>query len=402
MHTSVRSSLSVGAAVAVTTALVLPVGPPEPPPVPAPVTAAVRLLADPVPPGGLLTSFLGNQVIYCSIICPDVVKLAVTVPVGVVTAPVAFLGGLASGNVFRAIGAAAASVTNPLEATFDPIITNDLNLVLPRAQNALEVAVVGLLNIATAGPGHVAAAIQTARQNTFDALNDTIPPSQTAPNPKGLLQVVAVEAINVASSIAFQAFEEGLLGIVQTADAAASALAHTGNPLAAFVAGEKAAFASLHKTLGYIVTAGRQAIVNIAAALHDPTGMATTTNASAATTPTPTPSVRVSDRHAAVSPVTAHARLATAAPDAREVVDRPHRSGPPKAHTASGPAPAKTSVNGDNGKTHVAKKGSATDGDQTAATETGTHNAKGHVTTGHTDKASKRQSSHHGTAAANG
>ena len=89
---------------------------------------------------------------------------------------------------------------------------------------------VGLLNIATAGPLGVVGAIQTARQNTFDALNDTIPPSQTSPNPHGLIQVVAVEAINVASSIVFQAFEEGLLGIVQTADAAATTLAETGDP----------------------------------------------------------------------------------------------------------------------------------------------------------------------------
>ena len=130
-------------------------------------------------------------------------------------------------------------------------------------------------------------AIQTARQNTFDALNDTIPPSQTSPNPHGLIQVVAVEAINVASSIVFQAFEEGLLGIVQTADAAATTLAQTGDPLKAFVAGETAAFASFGKTLGYIATATQNAVVNIAAALHDPmpAQMLTTSSASRRTPP---------------------------------------------------------------------------------------------------------------------
>ena len=279
MHALVRSPLSAGVAVAVAGAVV--VAPSPPAPAPAPVVAQYRLAADPVPIGGLVTSFLGNQLIYCSIICPDVVKLAVTVPAGAVAAPAVFVTTLASGNPFKALGAAVASVTNPLDAAFDPIITNDLNLVLPRAQNALEVGVVGLLNIATAGPVGLVGAIQTARQNTFDALNDTIPPSQTSPNPHGLIQVVAVEAINVASSIVFQAFEEGLLGIVQTADAAATTLAQTGDPLKAFVAGETAAFASFGKTLGYIGTATQNAFVNIAAALHDPmTAQMLTTSAS--------------------------------------------------------------------------------------------------------------------------
>jgi hypothetical protein len=268
MHALARSPLSAGVAVAVTGAVV--VAPAPPVPAPPPVVAQYRLAADPVPIGGLVASFLGNQLIYCSIICPDVVKLAVTVPAGAVAAPVVFVTTLASGNPLKALGAAVASVTNPLDAAFDPIITNDLNLVLPRAQNALEVGVVGLLNIATAGPLGLVGAIQTARQNTFDALNDTIPPSQTSPNPHGLIQVVAVEAINVASSIAFQAFEEGLLGIVQTADAAATTLAQTGDPLRAFVAGETAAFASFGKTLGFIGTATQNAVINIAAALHDP------------------------------------------------------------------------------------------------------------------------------------
>jgi len=273
MHTSVGSSVSAGLIVAVTGAAVL-VAPPH---VigPTPKSAEVQLMADPVPVGGLLTSFLGNQLIYCSIICPDVVKLAVTVPVGAVEAPLAFATGLASGNPLKAVGAAVASVTNPLEAAFDPIITNDLNLVLPRAQNALEVGVVGLLNIAAAGPAGLLPAIQTAQRNTFDALNDTIPPSQTAPQPRGLIQVVAVEAINVASSVLFQAFEEGLLGIVQTANAAATTLARTGDPIAAFIAGEKAAFASFGKTIGYIVAATTTAADNIVAALHGSTPSST-------------------------------------------------------------------------------------------------------------------------------
>jgi len=248
--------------------MVLAAPPPTLPP--KSVFAQVHLTADPVPFGGLLTSLLGNQVTYCSIICPDIGKLVVTVPIGALTAPLAFVEGLASGNPLKAVGAAAASITNPLEAAFDPIITNDLTLVLPRAQNALQVAVVGLLNIAAAGPAGFVNAVEVARQRTFDALNDTIPPTQTSPDPHGLVQVFAVEAINVASSIAFQAFEEGLLGVVQTVDATATALAQTGNPAAAFAAGESAAFSSLSKTLGYITTAAHNAAVNIGAAAGNP------------------------------------------------------------------------------------------------------------------------------------
>ena len=80
MHTLVRSPLSAGVAVAVAGAVAI--APPPAVSAPAPVVAEYRLAADPVPIGGLVTSFLGNQLIYCSIICPDVVKLAATVPVG--------------------------------------------------------------------------------------------------------------------------------------------------------------------------------------------------------------------------------------------------------------------------------------------------------------------------------
>jgi hypothetical protein len=265
MHVSVRSSLAAGVAVAVTGAMPVAV-----PPAPAPMVADVRLAADPVPIGGLVTSFLGNQVIYCSIICPDVVKLVVTVPTGALAAPVAFVGMLPSGDVLKAVGAAAASVTNPLNAAVQPIITNDLNLVLPRAQNALEVAVVGLLNIASSTPEGFLGTVQAARQNTFDALNDTIPPTRTSPNPRGLVQVAAVEAIEVLSSVAFQAFEEGLLGVVQTIDSFATTLANTGDLAAATRAGAQAAQVSATKSLNYVVTAVVDAVTNISAALHDP------------------------------------------------------------------------------------------------------------------------------------
>lgn len=329
MHTSVVSSVSAGLIVAVTGAAVA--APPPPPIAPAPTSANIRLMADPVPVGGLVTSFLGNQLTYCSIICPDIVKLAVTVPVGAAVAPLAFVAGLGSGNPLKAVGALVASVTNPLNAAFDPIITNDLNLVLPRAQNALEVGVVGLLNIAAAGPGGLLPAIQTARQNTFDALNDTIPPTQTAPHPRGLVQVVAVEAINVASSVLFQAFEEGLLGIVQTADAAATALARTGDLVAAFVAGEKAAFTSFGKTIGYIVTAATTAVTNIAAALRGPltrTSQITTRDAEVAVTATPRPDTAEStgNAHGDDETVAAHDRDG----DKPEVLGRHHDPAPPE------------------------------------------------------------------------
>ena len=69
-------------------------------------------------------------------------------PTGAAAAPAAFLGSLAStGNVFKAIGSAAASVTGPADAAVTPLINNDVFLVVPKAFHALDVAIVEAFNV---------------------------------------------------------------------------------------------------------------------------------------------------------------------------------------------------------------------------------------------------------------
>jgi type II secretory pathway component GspD/PulD (secretin) len=85
-----------------------------------------------------------------------------------------------------------------------------------------------------------------------------------------VIQVVAVETIEVLSSVAFQAFEEGLLGVVQTVDSVATTLASTGDLAAATRAGVQTAQVSATKSLNYVVTAVTDAVANIAATLHNP------------------------------------------------------------------------------------------------------------------------------------
>jgi hypothetical protein len=135
----------------------------------------------------------------------------------------------------RAAGAAAASVTAPARAAADPIITNDLSLVLPKAQNVLQVAAVELINVgfATESPGELAQAIDGARTNVAVALDQRVGEPGGPTGAVSLPQVVAVEAVNVGSAVAFQATEAGLLDAVETADHTAQTLARTGNVVAA-------------------------------------------------------------------------------------------------------------------------------------------------------------------------
>ncbi|NED64721.1 hypothetical protein G3I15_27725, partial [Streptomyces sp. SID10244] len=84
-----------------------------------------------------------------------------------------------TGSADRATGIAAASITRPANSAMTGIIDNDLNLVLPRAQNALEVAVVEGLTVADtvrsgAPPGAVGKAVDTGRAKIVDALNAPI------------------------------------------------------------------------------------------------------------------------------------------------------------------------------------------------------------------------------------
>jgi hypothetical protein len=201
-----------------------------------------------VPPGGLITSFLGNQVIYCSIICPLVVRTGVAAADATRQAPDTFGTASHSDDPMRAIGVTAASITGPTNAAAQQAILADGTEVAPRALNAFEVGVVGLLNVipaAEGGPQAIAAAVQTARRDTYTALNLPIVPNpRPTVMPRGVAQVAVVGAINVGAAVIFPAFNDVLSGAFHTPDAVARELAATGDPGRALAAGATAATAA--------------------------------------------------------------------------------------------------------------------------------------------------------------
>ena len=245
MHGSTRSyagaaatGIAVAGIVAMAATPLAPVNQPQSAPT---VVRDVRLAAATVPPGGLITSFLGNQVIYCSLICPLLVQTGVTPVVATLQAPGTFVTALQSGDLLKAIGATAASVTGPTNAAATAAIVADGTKVAPRALNAFEVGVVGLLDIVPAAAGGlpgVVTAIQTARQDTFDALNAPIVPNPTPTvMPQGVVEVAVVGALNVGGAVVFTAFNEVLSAAFETPDAVAQELAATGDPVRAVAAG---------------------------------------------------------------------------------------------------------------------------------------------------------------------
>ncbi|BBY63502.1 hypothetical protein [Mycolicibacterium helvum] len=238
----------------------------------ATVTAPdIELAAAPI--GVIPLAFLGNQLTFCSLICPFIVQGAVTVPIGVAEAPAVFLQTLLqSGNFAGSLGAAVSAVTIPADAAAEGIIGNDLTLVLPKAQNTLEVAVVQLMNVISGQttPG-------AARNTILQALNQP-PGTPTIPvGAHGLLQVATVEAINVASAVAFQAGETLLLGVVRSANAAATTLASTHDVRAAISAGLESARSTLTVARDQVTTAVSTAITNIRSAAGQPVSAAVKT-----------------------------------------------------------------------------------------------------------------------------
>jgi hypothetical protein len=252
---------------AMTAASVAPVTQSQAPPT---VAQDVRLAAATVPPGGLVTSFLGNQLVYCSLICPLLVQTAATPIVTTLQTPGTFLTALQSGNLLKAIGVTAASVTGPTNAAAEQAILVDGSIPAPRALNAFEVAVVGLLNVIPAAAGGlpgIAAAIQTARQDTFDALNLPVVPNQPSTvMPRGVVQVVVVSALNVVGAIIFPGFNHILSGAFQVPDAVAQELAATGDPVRAVAAGVNAATAAVTAAGAVIADSVATAVSDIRAA----------------------------------------------------------------------------------------------------------------------------------------
>ena len=312
---------------------------------PPTVAQDVRLTAAAeVPPGGLVTSFLGNQVIYCSIICPLLVQTAVTPVVTTLQTPGVFVTALQSGDLLKAIGAAAASVTGPTNAAATAAIVADGTLVAPRALNAFEVGVVGLLNVVPAAAGGlpgIATAIQTARQDTFDALNAPIVANPTPTvMPEGVVQVAAVGALNVVGSVIFTGLNDVLTGAFQTPDAAAQELAATGDPVRAVAAGVNTAAGAVTAAGTVVADSVVTAVNNVRAAAGQSTlgnGMTQIQRSSTTTTPVRaevgTPRRLVTTKHVNAEPGSSHPLrdiVSKARQAARSVMnnasERPHRT----------------------------------------------------------------------------
>lgn len=246
------TDLAAAAVALVVVAPLIPVAPTAGHPSPPTVTREIRLAAA-VPPGGLITSFVNNQGIYCSIICP---LLAQTVTTGITTTlqePGVFLAALPANGPLKALGIAAASMTGPTAAAMDAAIDADAAIPAKRALNAFEVGVVGLLNIPPAilgGPAAVLDAFQQFRQQTFDALNAPVVrnPAPTV-MPRGVLQVAVIGAINVVAAVIFPAFNDFLAGAFHVPDAVAQELAKSGNPV-------RAAMAGIQSAVGVVTAAG--------------------------------------------------------------------------------------------------------------------------------------------------
>lgn len=211
---------------------------------PAPTGAAQTLGAPVPPPGAIASAVVGNQLKYCALICPHIVDFVVDVPTAIVGAPRVFIDAQQrTGSRDRATGIAFASVTSPARSAMSGIIGNDLNLVLPRAQNALEVAIVEMLHVldvarSGAGSGRVQRAFNAGRAQIVDALNAPIvenPPPLARPRTQQ--QASVVDAIDVGSAVLFRAPEVVLAGATEAADIAASHLARTGDMSGARIVG---------------------------------------------------------------------------------------------------------------------------------------------------------------------
>lgn len=274
-------------------------GAPPPAAPPAPATREVRLAAASVPLGAIPVAFLRNQLTFCQLICPSIVQLVTTVPLGVVEAPASFVSALQSGSLLQAIGAAAESVTAPADVATTGIITPDVFIVVPKSVGkTLEVTVVQAINVGEAllQPGELIPAVETAREKILEALDQpaTFPPSDLPTGAQGVLENVAVAAVSIPVAVAFQAGELLLEGAVHTANVTATELADTGNVGEALSAGRGAATAVLAQAGGIVTDAVHTALTNINDARHQPgpaattTTTKTTTKATATATTTPT------------------------------------------------------------------------------------------------------------------
>jgi hypothetical protein len=273
MQARIRSSVVVGiATIGIGSLAIAPMAPPPEPHAPPTVVRDVRLTAAPAL-GAIPLAFIRNQFQYCSLICTHALEGAITVPTGAVQAPATFLGSLTStGNIFKAIGSAAASVTGPADAAVTPLINNDVFLVVPKAFHALDVAIVEAFNVGgtVLTPGEFIQAVQNGRTNILGALNQPVGPPTTPTGARNIAQVLAVSAVDVTTAVAFQAGELLLAGVVQIPNAAAQELAQSGDPAAALAAGATRAGQVIGSASAPVVSAVNTAVTNIRNSLADP------------------------------------------------------------------------------------------------------------------------------------
>ncbi|MCS3778559.1 hypothetical protein [Tsukamurella ocularis] len=200
------------------------------------------------PPGALLGEFAQNQLENCAAICPYALQGAIGVPVGALSAPGAALTA-APGGPLRALGAGAAVVTGPADAAMTGIIGNDLNQVVPRFQNGVLIGVLDLMRIGggTGSAGALRTDLLAALQEPLPPVAPTPPPLTTpppfgiTPAPQGPAETAVVQGTNAFFAAAFYVPELSLLGATQTANAAATTLAESGDPVGAVQAGLDAA-----------------------------------------------------------------------------------------------------------------------------------------------------------------
>ncbi|MBV8350245.1 MAG: hypothetical protein JOZ49_22850, partial [Mycolicibacterium sp.] len=304
MRDLVRSTVTTGIAIATAGALaVAPAVLPTEPHAPAVMTdvrlsAATATMPASPPLGALVGQFLVNQVEDCSLICPFIIQLAIQVPVNFAIIPFTFIGELQSGTpLLQAIALTDATVSGAANAALTGIIDNDLTGALPRAQNSLEVALIGLIDIATTAvtqPANLLQAIIDARTNFFVALTQS--PGQPVPPVHNALEAGVVRVIEIVSSLTFQAPERLLLGVTQAADAFFRTLGNTGNLAAALGAVGSSVSATVSDSVAFIQHAFTEPIpITPAAATRGATstttgtaatGMATATGATNTTTAT--------------------------------------------------------------------------------------------------------------------
>jgi hypothetical protein len=275
MEVDMSSFVTITAAASIGALAVAPLVTPCPPVSPSPQTADVQLAADSTPLGAIPAAFIRNQLTFCGLICPSIVQLATTAPIGAAEAPLAFVGGLQSGSLLRAVGAAAESVTSPADTATAGIINPDVFIVVPKAiGTTLPIVVVSAFNVgeALARPGQLLPTIEASRANILSALDTPagLPPTELPSGANHFVEVATVAGLNVADAVAFRAGELLLADAVHTANVTATNLANTGNPGSAIRAGVTSANAEIGQARGIVTAAVDKAVSDVRASLRQP------------------------------------------------------------------------------------------------------------------------------------